>query len=787
MKVSLNWLSDFVEFTEKDSEKIAEAITMGVAEVDEVEVQGGLLNNCCVGKIVAIESHPNADKLKLCNVETDRGEKKVVCGGDNISEGILVAFAHIGARVRWHGEEMMELKKTKIRGEESEGMICASSELGLENLFPSKTEKEIISLPEKFTECVGKGMKESLGLSDTILHIDNHAITHRPDLFSHLGFSRECVALGLAKWKKDMPTFKDLTFPKKSLKHKNIVECKEDIYRYLSCEIEIGDTGETPDWMKKKLEAVGLRSLSLPVDITNYVMMEVGMPLHSFDSDDINGDINIRHAKEGEEIVTLDDERRKLPDGAIVLSDDEGIFDLLGVMGGLRSSTKSSTKNIYLHSVGVNPVSIRKTIIETGHRTDASTIYEKGVPNITVRIGFNRALQLFLDLVPGAKIASGLEAYGDDGKVEPIKVDLEKTSSLLGVEVEPKDAEKILKDLDFSVKKEKGSLISVIPPLHRLGDVKLPVDIAEEIARIMGYMDFDEEMPEANIMPPERKIELISIRRRLKELGFCEVVRFAFLSSELLSKSGMDTSGLEELKNPLGEDLKIMRPSLVPRLLEYAEENMRFVEKTLKTFEVGRVFVGEKEKEAMSLVVASKTRPDLKDEPFLIAKSAISEMLEAINSPYEFKRESNTGVCQHPARCVNIIVNGKIVGSIYEVHPLAAKEFDFAGRVAVATLDMDAVLENILEEKVYKEVSEYPSITYDITVSLSSSVDAETLLNKTRNTHELLQEIYLSDLYQKGEERQLTFRCVYGSFERTLTEEEVRPVHEKIESSLRGA
>ena len=322
MKISLNWLSDFVDFIEKDPNKIEEALTMSVAEVDEIETQGELLNNCCIGKVVSIETHPNADKLKLCNVKTDKGEKKVVCGGDNLNEGMLVAFAHIGAKVRWHGEEMMDLKKTKIRGEESEGMICASSELGLESLFPHKTEKEIIRLPESFADFVGKDLKESLGLNDIIFHIDNHAITHRPDLFSHFGFSRECVALGLATWKKDAPKFEDHSFSDKKMRLKNKVECKDEIYRYLSCEIKIDDVGTTPDWMKKKLEAVGLRSLSLPVDITNYVMLEVGMPLHSFDADDIKGDVTIRHAKGGEEIITLDEEKRVLPEGAIVLSDE---------------------------------------------------------------------------------------------------------------------------------------------------------------------------------------------------------------------------------------------------------------------------------------------------------------------------------------------------------------------------------------------------------------------------------------------------------------------------------
>jgi phenylalanyl-tRNA synthetase beta chain len=314
-------------------------------------MQGSLLNKCCVGKVLRIEKHPNADRLSVCDVQTDNGVKKVVCGGTNLRTGMRVAFAHTGATVRWHGTDMVTLEKTKIRGVESEGMICAAEELDLASRFPSKPEdgeRAIIDMGDS-DEGVGVSLAEYLRLGDTVLHIDNHAITHRADLFSHYGFAREFVALGLGKWKKTKvesgklkveskkktSTFNSqlstFNFPKKDLPFQCLVDDKTLVPRYTACLLEIDNIGETPDWMKKKLEATGWRSINLPIDITNYVATELGMPLHSFDADDIQGDMHIRGAKQGEKIVTLDTVDRVLPEGAIVMNDDIGIFDLFGI------------------------------------------------------------------------------------------------------------------------------------------------------------------------------------------------------------------------------------------------------------------------------------------------------------------------------------------------------------------------------------------------------------------------------------------------------------------------
>ncbi len=345
MKISRDWLGDYIDWIEKDPAVIADEMTRCMGEVDDVEMQGKFLDHCVVGLVQKVEKHPNADKLKVCMVQTDNGTKQVVCGGSNVREGMHVAFAPVGATVKWHGGDIMTLSKVKLRGIESEGMICAGEELGIETLFPPKPEDgaaPIVDLTSKGYK-VGTPLRKALGLNDVIFHIDNHAITNRPDLFSHIGVARELVAMGLATWKKEPTKKAPMKFPSAALPFTLKNDVPDLVPEYIGAMLTVETMAETPDWMKRRLEATGWRSINLTVDITNYVLMEVGMPLHAFDADDFSGTLHIRKAKKGEKIKTLDDVERPLPEGAVIISDDDGIFDLFGVMGGLRTSNKPTT------------------------------------------------------------------------------------------------------------------------------------------------------------------------------------------------------------------------------------------------------------------------------------------------------------------------------------------------------------------------------------------------------------------------------------------------------------
>ncbi|MCF7844334.1 MAG: phenylalanine--tRNA ligase subunit beta [Kiritimatiellales bacterium] len=782
MKISLDWLGDFLEWEETDSNKIAERITACTAEVDGMGTQQMQLGRCCVGKILTVEKHPNADKLSLCDVETDQGNKRVVCGGTNLRVGMKVAFAHIGAQVKWHGEELMTLEKVKIRGEESSGMICAAEELGLADVFPECTGHLIVDLGDS-DDGVGESLEQYLGSGGDVLDIDNHAITHRADLFSHFGFARECIAMGLAKWRKDRPMFADHSFTKDPLPFKNIVDCEEQIPRYCACLLSIDSVGETPDWMKRRLESVGLRSLNLPIDITNYVMLEVGMPLHSFDADDIKGDVHMRLSKQGEKIVTLDKAERSLPNDSIVLSDDEGIFDLLGIMGGLRSSTKEGTKRVYLHSAGVDPVSIRKTIIATGHRTDAATIYEKGVPNVIVQMGFNRALELFLELVPGAKIISKMDSWGDNGKAEPIDLPLEKVTQMLGVEIPANTVEEILENLEFDVKK-RGNGFKVTPPLFRLGDISGPHDLIEEIGRIYGFDNIEPQLPSAQVDPPERDQRIHILRDALKEEGFMEILPLSLVGPSLLKKCNINIDSAAVIENPLGEELSIMQPSTLPGLLDHAQQNILNADKTLSTFQWGQVFAsGEEDDMEMGLLISSWVETGLNDDPFLVLKSKLGRALKQAGYNSSIELMKNAPSYAHPGRVAALTVGKDPIGLIFEVHPEVREQFGLPNRAAAVRISLNQLLAIEPVTTVASAVPQFPAVTYDVTLPFDQGKSAGEFVDKVKRTSDLLESVEVANLYaEPGQVRQynLTIRCVYRAKNRTLTEEEAKEEHKAV-------
>jgi phenylalanyl-tRNA synthetase beta chain len=803
MKISLNWLQDFVELKEKNVDVIAETITRSTGEVDDVEVQGRLLTNCAVGKILKLEKHPNADKLTLCEVQTDKGVKKIVCGGSNLREGMKVAVAHVGAEVKWHGGEMVKLERTKIRGEESQGMICAAEELELSELFPAKDSHEVVDLGDG-DEGVGKDLREYLGLTDTVLHIDNHAITHRADLFSHVGFARELVALGLATWKKPRkPT--TFSFTSDDLPFRFINDIPDLIPRYCSCVIGIDDLGETPDWMKKRLEATGWRSINPPIDITNYVTMELGMPMHSFDADDLKGDVHARTAKEGEKIRTLDAIERVLPEGAIVLADDVGIFDLLGVMGGLRSSTKSSTRKIYLHSAAVDPVSIRKTIIATGHRTDASTVYEKGVPLSAVQAGFDRALGLFLELVPGATILSKEETWGTNGERRTIPFSTPALSRILGSTIPTDTAKKILSDLGCMVTEKKirrskeheaYSNFDVSVPLWR-NDLKTEQDIAEEVGRIYGYDKIEPQMPAEDLTPPHRDHRMKMLREALKNEGYTELLPLSLTGKATLEKCAMDPATAVAIDNPLGEELGLLHTSTLPALLEHAERNAPQGGDCIKTFHWGHVFRktdnGHTEHPEITVFYAQLKAPAegsaLREDPSLQLKRDVLSACHAAGYHPHMTEATSHPPFAHPGRSADVMLHDRRLGMLYEVHPIVRENFGLHERVAALTINLDTLFANDAFIKVPRALPQFPATSYDETLETSQDKAAGEALKRALGTHPLLESIQTVDLY-KGPQHEnlsynLTIRCTYRAADRTLTEKEAESAHGEVMNALK--
>lgn len=788
MKISLEWLSDFVTWTEKDPQVIADRVTLGTAEVEEVEMQGRFLEKCCVGKVVTAEKHPNADRLTICTVDTDDGMKTVVCGGTNVVPGMLVAFAHVGATVKWHGEETVTLEPVKIRGTQSEGMICAAEELGLEGIYqalPEDGERPIMDLgrlSKSYKLEAKKPLKEALALTDVILHINNTAITTRPDLFSHSGFAREVVALGLATWKKKKSS-KEMSFPRTPSSLHMHIDVPDLVPRFLGCRIDIESLGETPEWMKKRLSAIGIRSINLPVDITNYVANEIGVPMHSFDADDIKGDVHLRLSKMGEKITTLDGVERELPAGALILNDDDGIFDLLGIMGGLRSSTKPETKHLFIHALSINSKTIRKTVVATGHRTDASVVYEKGVPPVTTEAGFLRAVELILDLIPGATLASECISKGDNGTMPTIPLPIDRVTALIGKDIPEGDIIRILEDLECAIEKgpKKGTL-TVTPPLHRVRDLQGQHDLIEEVGRIYGYDRIENVMPMADLRIPERDERMHTLRDVLKNDQYLETVPLSFLSRQQMQKAGFNPADAVEIENPLGDDTGLLQTSTLPALLIHAEKNL-LTAGTLRTFHWSHVFEkGKPEHLELSLLTSTRDATTLLTDPFLETKETLLHALSAAGYDVTIAPAKTIPAYAHPGRIADVTFGKEVIGQIFEVHPTIRQTFDIPGRASGAIINLSALLKHEPKKILARALALYPSVTYDVTITRTHDNHIEKLLEKARKASDLLENAVVHDLYQKAgaDTYNVTLRFTYRSEEKTLTEEEAKAAHEKV-------
>src|SRR3989338_5566149 len=653
-------------------------------------------------------------------------------------------------------------------------------------------------IAERLTESVAEVERvEELGLTDVIFHIDNHAITHRPDLFSHNGFARECVSIGLAKWKKlKNKNGKLVRFPSSPLPFRITVQDKFLIPRYYACTIHIDSPGETPLWMRQRLHSIGCRSVSLPVDITNYIAAEIGVPLHSFDCANLSGDITIRPSKRGEHIVTLDGIDRELPDSAIVMSDTQGIFDLLGIMGGLRSSTKRTTHDILLHAATANPIAIRRTILATGHRTEAATVYEKGIPSVLVCKGFLRAVDLFLALVPGARITSKKVSFVTDGEPSHLLLSLDRASRTIGMDIPKSKAISILENLGCDVKSSKlkaqSSKLIVTPPLYRLLDLRKEHDLIEELARVYGYDRLHAVMPSAPCHHPHRDQRLHQIRTQAKEEGFLEVLPLSLVGPPLLRRSGLSKTKCIAVENTLGEELSLLQPSALPRLLEHAEKAFRQAGTSLYTFTITHVFSQpNEESQTLTLLFIQKNAPLLRSSPPLLLKSHITAILQNAGYSPAFSSRSSSSPLAHPAQYAELFYHDQTIGEIFTVHPDVCAAFDLPASTAAASVNLDVLFALPVAPRPFRALPAFPSVSYDIPLPHArSAVPLRHLLEKARKVSPLLTDISVADLFDgkplmKGEYN-VTLRCVYQDPTKTLTEEEAKKEHEKVTHALQS-
>lgn len=791
MKISLDWLKKYVDIPSSlKPDELALKLTMSTVEVEEVLNLAKDLQGIVVGKVVELKKHPNADKLKLAVVDTGQGMKQVVCGGTNLKQGILVAFAPVGSMVRWHGQgEPVKLEKAKIRGEISEGMICASNEIGLEELLPIG-ETEITDL-SSFDFKAGQPLAQALGLDDIVFDIENKSLTHRPDLWSHVGIAREVAAI----------LGKKLKEPKiKELKEGREVNLKVEIVNKAACPRYIGvavsgiKIEPSPLWMQKLLLAVGMRPINNIVDITNFVMLEMGQPLHAFDIRQIEGNkIVVKKATEGQKFTTLDGQERKLTKDDLLINDSKKGVALAGVMGGENSEVQDDTQTIILESANFDAVTVRRTSTRLGLRTEASTRFEKSLDPLLAESAVIRAVNLIQELIPTAKVAS---KFVDINYAKPKKIvidlNLDFLNKRIGQDIPTQKVVEILTSLEFKVKKAGKNLKVEVPTFRATKDVSIPEDLVEEVARIYGFENIKVELPEIKMERPEIDEEKVlekKIKNFLVGVGFDEVYNYSFIGPDEQRVFGYQESELLKLKNYFSIEQSLLRPSLLPNLIKNVESNLRFFNK-FKIFELGKVFfkeegeykVGGKSNQYLPFQPKRLTGLIVQKQPqdlFYQVKGVVEALLKHLDYEVEFIEGSPKQNLAKAQQSLLILVNKKEIGHIYIFNQ---NIYRVKAEVGVFDLDFEELVKLKPKAVKYQGLPEFPSVKRDLAVVIDDKIKWQQVRDEVKKTDKLIKEVsFLSYFPAK---KSLAMSIIFRADDRTLESEEVDKMMDKILKKL---
>lgn len=791
MYVSLDWLKDFVEIPSNlDPKDLANELTLKTAETEGVMNSAEKFNNMVVGQVVELHPHPNADKLKIAKTSVGKNTHQIVCGGANLREGMYVAVALPGSWVKWHGEgEPVKLEKAKIRGEESYGMICQSAEIGLDN--PNEGPEDILDLSAQ-KPTPGTPISELFGDSDTVIEFDNKSLTHRPDLWGHYGIAREIAAIKGYKFKELKPKFSS---PDKG----ETVDVKIEDYdlcpRYCGLIINNIKVEASPDWLKKRLKATGHGNHNNIVDVTNYVMTELGQPMHAFDKSYIKGGIIVRRAKKDEKITSLDGKKHELTENMLVIADHEKPVAIAGVMGGENSEINSGTTSIILESANFNAASIRKTSTKLGVRTDAVQRFEKSLDPHMALLAIERAAEIILDICPGAEIAGPItDKEKFDKKPVKIKLDTDKTRSKIGVDISDKDIKKILESLEFIVSKD---FEVTVPSFRSTKDVLIEDDLIEEVARIFGYENIPASLPMLPTKLPEENTERFK-KHRTRELlshalGFDEVYNYSFYGVKDIKNSLISEKGHIKLLNYLSEDQTHMRTSLVPNLLKNLQLNIKYFDDS-KIYEIGRTYkeIGEYFPLEEKFVGGAIIQKGKGDDPFYEAKGAVESFFEKFNiKKIKVVKEIKNCPYGHPSKALTYLSkSGQTLAHVFTLHPQVQKNHDLNGySIAMFEINFTESLKLDQPLRSYKSLPKFPSILLDISVVIDRTKEIKTLREEIfKANKELIKKVDLFDIYEgenveKGK-KAVAFKVTMQAPDRTLTDEDMTKAQSNIFKNL---
>ena len=798
MKVSLSWLKDYVPI-KMDPPDLAEALTMVGLEIESVTERYRYLDTVFVGRIEAIGPHPNADKLHLCQVDTGQGKISVVCGAPNAKTGMLSPIALPGTEF----PEGFVLEKNVIRGQASEGMLCSEGELGL-----GEDRSGIMVLDPSLT--VGDKLASALALTDTVFEIE--ITPNRPDCLSVIGVAREIAAIQNVPLK--YPDFKLADRGNEISKQTSIkIEAPDHCPRYVARLLEDIQVGPSPFWLQDRLLSVGQRPINNMVDVTNFVMLETGQPLHAFDFDNLaENRIVVRTANKGETFVTLDQKERALDSEMLMICDGQKAVAVGGVMGGLNSEIEDSTARVLLESAYFSPVSIRRTSKRLGLGTDASYRFERGVDPQGQRAAANRAAKLMAELGGGRLTKGILDEYPNKQSVKSVKLSVKKTNRLLGTRLKRNEIENLLKSIEFKAAKKStkqdADTLTVTPPSFRV-DISRPEDLMEEVARLSGYNNIPTTFP---IMPATGRSSTreIDLRNRVRNLmtgyGFRETINYSFahrLSGDHLRFEPSDPRrNMVNILNPLTEDQAVMRTSLVPGLLETMHYNFAQQIKDLKLFEIGKIFINEtqqnlpRETEILAALWTGSRHDEswhgqTQNSDFYDLKGVVESLLKALQiDGIQFTRlPKKECTYTKSGYSASILCNNEPLGLIGEIHPKVRENYDLTQPSFLFELNFDTLIPVIKDVTFSKPIPKFPAIFRDITIIVNNDIETQQIIAEAQNySEELVESFSLLDVFE-GEpiaagKKSVSLRVTYRSSNKTLEDEEVTPIHQLIADRL---
>ena len=798
MKVSLNWIRDYVQLpADADLKKLAYDLTMSTVEVEDTIELAKQFDHMVVGVINTIEQHPNADKLRVCMTDIGGRVESIVCGGSNLREGMKVAVALPGSVCRWHGEgEPVEIKKSKLRGVDSYGMICGAVEIGLADLFPTKEEAHILDLSD-FDAPAGTPLADALDLNDIILEIDNKSMTNRPDLWGHYGIAREIAALYDLPMK-EFPHF-DRNVENTSGFHVT-VEDAERCPRMTGTQIENVCVKPAPYWMQVRIWKTGMRPINALVDITNYVMLATGQPSHAYDSDHIAGHIIVRRAKAGETLTLLNGRELPLSTDDLTIADDAGIVGLAGVMGGAKDSILPTTSKVILEIANFQAAGIRRTALRYDNRTEASARYEKAIDPERCDQALDLSMQLFSDLYPEMKVTGLVDEYPRHLKQAEIDVPLSWLERRLGKRLPPEEIRHKMELLGYGISFSGDNMHVVVPTWRSTGDVSIQADIMEEVARMYGYENFEAEPITTTFDGAINQLDK-DLERRIKEYlaircGMQEIFTYPWMEESYVNAVLQSTEGILSLSTPPSPAERFVRSSLLPNLCKAVVKNERYFDE-FSIFETAQVFRDEnytspydpreklpsqRKNVAGAFVTTAKDITAL----FRKAKGVVEMMARYVHMETLTFRQTEKPVWTDNVVWLNICRGEEKVGDL----ALLSKKVSMACgiknlNVMLFQLDQDSLVPLKSRTNTFTHMAEYPMTDYDISLLLDGSVQWKDVLQTVGGIKsELLHGASFVDEYRGKQvpagKKSLTLRLSIGSKERTLTSSEIEEVASNV-------